>query len=658
MAPPIDRRDFLKGAAALGVLPLTGTLADCGGARSPDGSGDSSGGDLPGNLNETADFDFPLALPLPFAHGVASGDPLKDRVIIWTRITETTPSANTIPVHWSVSTTPDFARVLKSGTQMTNAARDWTVKVDVTGLAPATSYYYRFAAFGRSSIVGRTRTAPDTAVDSIRFAVLSCSSYWSSYWSGLSHIADRNDLDLVVHCGDYIYDFVDEDETVRARKDRKDTALPDYRDWLDIGELRRRYALWRSDANNLRAHQQHPWFIVWDNHDLDEDYGNELPTPLDGQKSTTTLAQTTQVFWEWTPSRPVRADGSGDFVLVDDGSYPEPEDSQLVWRRLPYGPLLDVFGVDTQIGLPGHGLTMDASHLAAGNSLMGRRQFEWLTTAMQGSAQAGVTWRFVNNQTWLAPCDTPDVIDGLPSLPKLGISRWSDYPEERAALMQYLRGDNDASFRVRNNIVVSGDVHGNFGSDLIESPALLSNYVPAAPLPNLRQGSTAANFPAGFGRAGTGNPGPLNLRAASVGVEFAPTSMGRGGGDEMLANWLQLPPGSAPTIVGTRALETALITANKNVQFIEWVDHGYGIVDINSERALFEYWWQDKLTPDSPDVLGRQMVAWAQQDTNRAVARFQDQLDDVSAHGMPVAASSGTRSAEPAPLDPSVLQPR
>ncbi|NKF21065.1 alkaline phosphatase D family protein [Solimonas marina] len=664
MAPPIDRRDFLKSAAALGTLPLSLGLAACGGS-SPDGGGAPSGDDGSGsdgdsgagNLVETADFDYPLVLPLPFAHGVASGDPLKDRVIIWTRITETTPSASAVPVRWDVSATPDFLSVLQSGTQTTSAARDWTVKVDVVGLEPATTYYYRFHAFGLTSIVGRTRTAPDTAVDSIRFAVLSCSSYWSSYWSGLGLIADRNDLDLVVHCGDYVYDFVDEDEAVRARKDEKDTTLPDYRDWLNIDELRRRYALWRSDPNNLRAHQQHPWFIVWDNHDIDEDFGNELPTTVDGP-STTTLEQTTQVFWEWTPSRPVKADGSGDFVLVDDGSYPEAPDTKLVWRRLPYGPMLDVFGVDTQIGLPGHGLTMDASHLTSGNSLMGRTQFEWLTSAMRDSAQAGVTWRFVNNQTWLAPCDIPDIVDGLPSLPKIGISRWTDYPEERAALMQYLRGDNDAGYRVRNNIVVSGDAHGNFGSDLIEDTHLISDYVSAAPIPNLRQGSTTANFPAGFGRAGTANVGPLNLRATSVGVEFAPTSMGRGGGDELLANALQLEPGSAATIEGTRLLETALITTNKNIQFIEWVDHGYGIVDLTAERAVFEYWWQDKLTPDSPDVLGRQMIAWAAEDTSGLVAHFQDQLDDVTAHGMAVTATSGSRSAEPAPLDSTQLQPR
>jgi alkaline phosphatase D len=654
MSPPIDRRDFLRGAAALGVAPLTAALSACG-----NGSGDD-GNDEPqpsGNLTEPAGYDFPLILPMPFAHGVASGDPLQDRVIIWTRITESTPSAASIAVRWSMSTTASFSGVVTSGTQNTNADRDWTVKVDVTGLKPATTYYYRFEAFGRESIVGRTRTAPDTAVSSLRLAVLSCSSYWSSYWSGLSHIADRNDLDLVIHCGDYIYDFVDADEGVRARKDEKDTAKVDYRDWLNLAELRRRYALWRTDPNNLRAHQQHPWFIVWDNHDLDEHYGNELATPFDDQTSTTTLADTTRVFWEWTPSRPVKADGSGDFMLIDDGSYPEPADTKLVWRRLRYGPLLDLFGVDTQIGLPNHGLTLDSSHLASGNSLMGRQQFEWLTSSMRESAQAGVTWRLVNNQTWIAPTDIPDIVDGI-ATPKLGISRWSDYAEERAALFSNLRGGNDAGERVRNNIFASGDTHGNLGSDLIESTALLSAYLPGVPIPNLRSGSTPANTLAGYGRLNTGNLGPVNLRAMSVGVEFAPSSMGRGGADELVANALQLPAGSLPTILGARAIELALIAGNKNIQFVEWVDHGYGIVNLDERRAIFEYWWQDKLTPESPDVLGRQMISWANEDSSGLVGKFQDQIDDVAAHQIAFGATHGTRVSVAAPLDRALLLPR
>lgn len=652
------RRDFLRG---LGAAAGTAAVTACGGGSRDDATPTpgptASPTPTPGPTPTATPppplgFDFPTITPLPFAHGVASGDPLKDRVIIWTRITEATPSAAPnaaeIPVQWAVATDPAMANVIQSGTQGTNAERDWTVKVDVTGLSSATTYYYRFSALGGTSITGRTRTAPDGEVESIRVAVLACSSYWSSWWSGLGHLAQRNDLDLVIHTGDYIYDFVDEDEEVRGRNGIQDTAHPDYRDWLNLAELRRRYALWRTDPNNLRAHQQHPWFIVWDNHDIDEDYGNELATPFDDQTSSTTLADTTRAYWEWTPSRPVKADGSGEFILVDDGSYPAPQDTTLLWRRLPYGPMLEVYGVDTQIGLPGHGLTMDRSHLASGSSLMGRPQFEWLTQSMLQSQQAGVRWKLINNQTWIAPADIPDVVDGVPT-PKLGLSRWSDYAEERAALFQHLRGENAAATRVRNAIVVSGDAHGNFGSDLVEDTALLSDYIPGAPVPNPRTGSTTANFPAGYGRATTGAIGPVSTRAASVGVEFAPSSMGRGGADELVANSAGLPVGSAPTLIGARAIEAALIDGNKNCQFIEWVDHGYGIVHLAADRAVFEYWWQDKLTPDAPDVLGRQMIAWAAEDAAAVPPRFPDQLDDVVAHGMLVTPTSGTRTAEPAP---------
>lgn len=646
----IDRREFLRRAALLGAAGALPALPGCGGSEA---TADAKPGSYP---QPGPEFDFPTVLPLPFAHGVASGDPLADRVIIWTRITEVIHSGESVAVTWTVATDPQMQQVVKQGTQSTHAGRDWTVKVDVTGLVPASTYYYRFEALGERSITGRTRTAPASAVDNLRFAVLACSSYWSSWWSGFAHLANRNDLDLVIHCGDYIYDFVDEDEGVRARKDQKDTALADYRDWLNVGELRRRYALWRSDPNHLRAHQQHPWFIVWDNHDLDEDYGNELPTPFDGQESTTTLEDTCRAFWEWTPSRPVKADGSGEFLLIDDGSYPEPPDVKRVYRRLPYGPLADLFGVDTQINLPGHGLTVDSSHLASGDSLFGRQQYEWITSQLLASQQAGVTWRLLNNQTWIAPVGVPPVIEGVDLPQPIEPTRWIDYPEERVALFQYLRGANPASTRVRGNIVVSGDVHGNWGSDLVENNALVSGYLSGVPLPNLRPGSRSLNLTAGFGRATTGNVGPLNLRADSVGVEFAPSSMGRGGADELIANALPGTP-EVVHIAGGRAIELAIIAANKNVQFIEWVDHGYGIVDLTAERAIFEYWWQDKLTPDSPDVLGYQMVTFAQEDTSALPPRFPDQLDSVALHGMAVAATSGTRTSEPAPLD-QLLVPR
>ncbi len=680
MPPPLDRRDFLKAAGLIAATPLLDACGDSGLAEAPTlppplpvpGPAPAPSPApmvdpvFPAPGQEPPSFDFPLVLALPFAHGVASGDPLSDRVIVWTRITEITPSAQSIPVAWQVSTSPTMTPVVKAGSQSTSAARDWTVKVDVTGLMPATTYYYRFTALGQQSITGRTRTAPAATVDNIRFAVVACSSYWSSTWSGYDHIADRNDLDLVLHCGDYIYDFIDEDEFVRSRKNSRDLGFVDNRDWLDIAELRRRYALFRSDAALMRAHQQHPWFIVWDNHDIDTGYGNELPTPQDGMQSTTTLAQTTQVFWEWTPSRPPLADGSGRFLLVDDGSYPTPPDSQLLYRRLPYGPLAEFFGVDTQIGLPGYGLTLDASHLPANTpSLYGRPQFEWFTGSMVAAEQAGVRWKIVNNQTWFAPADTPDVIAGFPSVPKLNISRWSSYSGERTALCQALRGSNPASLRVRGAVFVSGDSHGNFGSDVIETTQLLSSYVPGAVARSTRNGSTATNTGAGSVRVTTGNTPVVNNRALSVGVEFAPSSLGRGGADELVSRAMidgsttPAMPGTSSqeaSVMATRGVEAAVINGNKNVQFIEWVDHGYGIVDLKPERAIFEYWWQDKLTVDSPDVLGMQMVSFAADNpTAVPMPRYRDQLDYVLTHGMTVAATTGTRMSEPAPLTEMVL---
>lgn len=629
MPPPLDRRRFLK-SLSLGVAAIA--VSGCGDATS--------------NGTLAPPPDFPLGLPLPFAHGVASGDPLSDRVIVWTRVTHLDPSATPVPVRWEVARDPELRDVVARGSQDAIAARDWTVKVDVVGLEPATSYYYRFEALGHSSIVGRTRTAPAAAVDNLRFAVLACSSYWSSYWSGLGHLARRDDIDLVIHCGDYIYDYPDEDELVRSRNGQIDTALADDRDWLDIDELRRRYALWRSDPNLIAAHQQHPWFLVWDNHDIDEDYGNELPTPHDGQRSTTTLEQTTHVFWEWTPSRPPRADGSGEFILVDDGSYPEPEDSRLLYRHLPYGSIADVFGVDTQIGLPGHQLTLDASHLPDGApTLFGRPQFEWISQGLRASHDADVTWRIVNNQAWFAPADVPDGAN----LPRLGISRWVDYQGERAALCEFLRGNGTEGAAIRGTIFVSGDAHGNFGSDVVESAALLSGYRPGALVRNPRSGSTPENASAGFVHATTGNTAEVNARAGSVGVEFAPSSMGRGGADELLKN--SNPSSSFATQVnGARTLESLLAGLNPNIQFLEWVDHGYGIVDLTRERAIFEYWWQDKLTPDSPDVLGMQMVTWATEDLTALPApRYPNQIDPVELHGLETEPTRGTRTSRPAP---------
>src|SRR5262249_55947299 len=144
------------------------------------------------------------------------GDPLPDGVMLWTRVTPASPTPQ-LTVQWEISDTPAFATILLRGTASARAEHDFTVRVDVRGLAPAHTYFYRFTdAGGLRSAVGRTRTAPGPHVDQLRFAVASCSSIYSGYFNAYRRIAERADLDLFIHLGDYLYDFVDDQERVRV----------------------------------------------------------------------------------------------------------------------------------------------------------------------------------------------------------------------------------------------------------------------------------------------------------------------------------------------------------------------------------------------------------------------------------------------------------
>ena len=600
--------------------------------------------------------DFPTAYDFPFAHGVASGDPLQDRVIIWTRVTlaerdpDGAPGANPkgmrIPVDWSVATDREMSNVVVSGTQEAIAEHDWTIKVDVTGLATGETYYYQFVSQGKKSVIGRTRTAFGAGIDEMRMAVMSCSSYWSSWWSGLSHLANRNDLDLVVHLGDYLYDFIDKDEMVRSRPGFDKLDHPDNRDWLNLDEVRRRYALWRSDESFARAHQQHPWTIIWDNHDIDPFYGNQVDVPEISIAETVTISDTFRAFWEWTPTRPPRGDGSGEFMLVEDFSYPVPENPALVYRKLQFGDLVDIHAMDAQSLLPKYELPVDNSHLDGAPSLLGRPQFEWLEKGLADSQARGVRWKVLAQQAWFSPTELPDVIPGQEG-PKFGLSRWSDYLAEKEKLIALLRDG------INNAVMVSGDAHGNLGSDLLSQSVVGDGYISGLPGTNPRPGAEPGNVQAGALRTTTGNSGTFNARRYSAGVEFCPTSMGRGGADDAVRGVTSAVSGNTPearmaAFAASRVAEMALLNLNSNVQFMEWSDHGYGIVHFDRQKAIFEFWWQDKYERNAPDILGHQMVSWADEDFEHPVPRYPNQIDSVTLHGLPVEATQGSRVSESA----------
>ena len=194
-----------------------------------------------------------------FRHGVASGDPRADRVLLWTRVSGGTGE---VPVRWTLAANPTFTRVIARGETRTGAARDFTVKVDATGLAPSTTYYYRFEALGGRSAVGRTRTLPAAGAARIRMALTSCSNYPHGYFNAYARMAERTDLDLVLHVGDYIYDYhqgryFDPDLAT-------DRAVDPPTETIALDDYRRRYALYRTDTDLQAVHQQHPFICVWD----------------------------------------------------------------------------------------------------------------------------------------------------------------------------------------------------------------------------------------------------------------------------------------------------------------------------------------------------------------------------------------------------------
>ena len=198
-----------------------------------------------------------------FRHGVASGDPLTDRVILWTRVTPRTGGAQR--VSWQVARDERMSQIVVRGEIETGAARDYTVKVDAIGLDPATTYYYRFSSNNEQSVIGRTKTLPRGGVSRVRLGVVSCSNLPQGFFNAYACLALRRDLDAVLHLGDYIYEYAngqygDGSKLGRIPSPNKEMiVLQDYRD---------RHAQYKADPDSQAIHQQHPFICVWDDHEF------------------------------------------------------------------------------------------------------------------------------------------------------------------------------------------------------------------------------------------------------------------------------------------------------------------------------------------------------------------------------------------------------
>jgi alkaline phosphatase D len=371
-----------------------------------------------------------------FQHGVASGDPRSDRVVIWTRVSGGTGE---VPVRWTVASNPTFTRVVARGETVTGAKRDFTVKVDVAGLMPATTYYYRFEALAGRSAVGRTRTLPAAGASRLRLALASCANYPHGYFNAYARIAERTDLDLVLHLGDYIYDYqqgryLDPDLA-------KDRPVDPPTEILALDDYRRRYALYRTDPDLQAAHQQHPFVCVWDDHEIANNSwrdGAENHQPDEGDYHVRRAAAY-QAYLEWLPVR-------------EPGSARQP----LIYRSFAIGDLADLVMLDTRIIGRDEQVARD-NVLGVEDprrSILGAGQEGWLEGELMESVRAKARWQVLGQQVMFAP----QVAAGQPAG---NADSWDGYRVSRSRVFDMVE-----RHKVPNMVVFTGDVHSSWAFDL------------------------------------------------------------------------------------------------------------------------------------------------------------------------------------------------
>ncbi|MFN9808483.1 MAG: alkaline phosphatase D family protein [Deltaproteobacteria bacterium] len=439
----LSRRDAMRGLFTVSAAALVG----CGGSES--GPDASTGPDAPLPPDALGPADAGLdsgprwdAGPPPsgvFQHGVASGDPLPRSVILWTRVSEQT---GTVSVDWEVSGTPDFASVIATGTFETDASRDHTVKVEASGLAAATTYYYRFRAAGAVSTIGRTRTAPEGSVDRLRFAICSCASYAHGFFHGYRRIAERADLDAVIHLGDYIYEY-----GTGEYGDVRDYDPPT--EIVSLEDYRRRYRHYRLDADLQEAHRQHPFVTVWDDHETTDNSwsgGAATPQPDEGDWNVR-LGAASQAYREWMPFR----------ETVEGGRL-------RLFRTLRYGDLVDLVMLDTRIWARDEQAMgpRDPAIADERRTLLGADQEAWLFEQLRNST---ARWKVLCQQVMMAQ---------LPVF--LNTDAWDGYPAQRERLLSFL-ADNPTGER-DDVLVLTGDIHSSWASDLTTAPLDPVTYDP------------------------------------------------------------------------------------------------------------------------------------------------------------------------------------
>jgi alkaline phosphatase D len=362
-----------------------------------------------------------------FLHGVASGDPLQDRVMIWTRISANSHSKT--QVQWEMSTDPEFLNLVKKGVSTISSRSDYTVKVDVLGLKPGCKYYYRFLYQGVISNVGETKTLPKELKDGdFTMAVISCNNWEDGYFNSFRFLAEKIAVDLVLHLGDYIYEYATGEygnpASGRVNLPRNETVtLEDYRT---------RYAQYRTDPDLQVLHAKKPFYLIWDDHELANDAyenGAKNHQPNEGNWAERKKAAI-QAYLEWMP---IRANHATE-----------------VRRKFEIGDDIALYLMDERSSDRTEQMESDrANFYDKDRVIIGESQYTWLANELKSSK---ATWKLIGNQVMFSGYA---VAKGF-KLPKYN-DWWLGYPYERGKILNMLDRE-----KIRNTVFLTGDHHESF----------------------------------------------------------------------------------------------------------------------------------------------------------------------------------------------------
>ena len=471
-----------------------------------------------------------------FHLGVASGDPTDQSIVLWTRVLG--DSVNDINGIYLVALDTGFTQVVHSGSFTTGPQMNYSVKLNITNLNPDTYYYYYFSALNENSLTGRTKTAPVNApsAGSLKFAVLSCQNYEHGYFNILGEFADYNELDAVVHLGDYIYEYP-ENERIPGRAHGPTEAI-------SLEEYRSRYELYKTDPDLIRIHQQYPFLQVWDDHEIADNAwkdgaSNHNPNtegPWNVRKSNGYKA-----FYEYQPMWPG-------------------QDSS-VYRSISYGPLAEIMLLDTRfVGREEQIYDVTDSLVYANDrTILGTQQYNWFTNKLSSS---NAQWKLIANQVFFSPFHVGWAAlppDSPNSLESAGLDIWDGYPMERKKIINHI-----ATNQIDDVVIMTGSIHAAFANEVADPVNDTGNGYAAIP---------SYNPVTGFG---------------AQAVEFITPSISSDNFDERAPAWAAaiienqwnkpLPNGNVP---------------NPHTKFIDLDRHGGYILNVDSTRAQADFYFMD-----------------------------------------------------------------